>query len=286
MHVIVGHAFTYNDRWVWGTLSTHLRWSTGTGARERSWSDNKGMDGISLPPTYLVHWGWWSYVSFPLFWFPCLEIYFIFFGGRPWSVHGPLYGGMCRYYIPPSLPLYYLDLEHTRGSSGRSLGRFQINYPRSSTYDMSPHGTSSLETRVVLYPQLDVRWKFSYYYTLWTLFFWDPIRNQLLDYVLMVAQDWDSICATEDALFAPQYTLFGTGWVSMLKEASRSVYLSFSSCTCWTPSSPLFTVQLYTILSIPYLSGTLFIIYHCFGCLWKQATFSCLVLGCYQATTQ
>ena len=70
------------------------------------------------------------------------------------------------------------------------------------------------------------------------------------------------------------------------KGASRDVYLSSSSCTRWTPSSASFTVQLYTLLFIPYLSGPLLSSIIVPVAFKGRQPFSRLVLGRYQAATQ
>ena len=81
----------------------------------------------------------------------------------------------------------------------------------------------------------------SYYYMPWTLFFWDPIGiSFLMEYWWWHRIETQSVPQRAHCL-TPQYTLFGTGWVSMPKGASRNVYSSFDSCTRWTPSSASFT---------------------------------------------
>ena len=54
---------------------------------------------------------------------------------------------------------------------------------------------------VVLCPQSDIRWKVFLLLYIVDLSFLRSHRDQLLIGVLMVAQDWDSICTTEDVLF-------------------------------------------------------------------------------------
>ena len=53
----------------------------------------------------------------------------------------------------------------------------------------------------MLHPQSDVRWKVFLLLYIVDLSFLRSHRDQLLIGVLMVAQDWDSICTTEDTLF-------------------------------------------------------------------------------------
>ena len=66
-----------------------------------------------------------------------------------------------------------------------------------------------------------------------------------------------SICATENMgrVVWPLNMRCLAGWVptwvSRPKGASRNMYLSFSSCTRWTPSSASFTMQLYTSIVYP-----------------------------------
>ena len=123
------------------------------------WSDGEGTDGTLLLPTYLIRWGQQSYVPFSIFILILSFGLFCFLWWKtmddPWSTKLWDVRAYCS-----AFPCIVLDLEFAQGSSGRSLGRFQINYPRSSAYDTSPCGTSSLETGVVLRPQLDVRWNF------------------------------------------------------------------------------------------------------------------------------
>ena len=213
-----GNAFTHNVRWVQGTLSTRSRWLTGTGARwaivvrrqEYEWdfiapyiSHMLGpMKSCFIFPFILIL---MSGFSFCFLWWKTLV--------GPWSTVWWEVRAYCQ-----AFPCIVFNLERAWGSSDCSLGHFQINYPRLSTYNMSPHGTSSLEMGMVLCSQLDIRWSFSCYYILWTLSFWDPIRDQLLDYVLMVVQDWDSICTTEDVLFS---TLVCIIWYWLSFNAQR-----------------------------------------------------------------
>ena len=197
---MVGHAFTHSIGWVRGTLSTRSRQSTGTGAWWAIVVRQRGYGWDFIAP-YMPHMSGpmkFSFLFF-LFWFSCSDFRFL-----PWwkTMDGPWFTIWWDVWAYCSaFPCIVSDLKRTQGSSGRSLGRFQINYPRSSAYDTSPCGTSSLETRVVLCPQLDVRWNFLV--TIHRGLFPSkiPSGDQLLNYVLIVAQDWDSICATEDALF-------------------------------------------------------------------------------------